>query len=147
MLLQVVESPVPWQISFKRESKDFFEKSKNLGEKGNLASVNCVCLYRESSVSNNHCCLHLIRTLLQHSRAEPGRRILFVWKPESRTPRNYHRVFLWWLPAAGVTPLVLSACLFAKWFPSGNRKVPRFPSLTLFEYTNYLMSWRLYRPA
>lgn len=85
MLLQVVESPVLWQLSsFKR-----FETSKNLGEKGNLASVSCVGWYRESSVSNNHCCLHLDRTSLQHSRAEPQRRILCVWKPESRIPRDY----------------------------------------------------------
>lgn len=85
MLLQVVESPVLWQLSsFKR-----FETSKNLGEKGNLASVSCVGWYRESSVRNNHCCLHLDRTLLQHSRAEPELRILCVWKSESRTPRDY----------------------------------------------------------
>lgn len=125
-------------------------KIKNLREK----YLSWVLLCRESSLiwdSSNDCCLHFIKTLLWCSRTMPGCRILWFWKTESRTPRGYHRRFLWWLLAAVATASVLISCLNTKWFPLG-RFTPsflfiyalRFPSLTLSEYTNHLMSWRLY---
>lgn len=127
-------------------------KVKNLRE-NYLPLLSWVFLRSESLViwdSSNHCCFHLIRTLLWCSRTMSGCRILWFWKTESRTPRGYHRGF-WWQPAAVATPSVLISCLNTKWFPLGRFTpsflficVLRFPSLTLSEYTNHLMSWRLY---
>ena len=150
MPLQVLDSPVLWQIpSFKR-----FDKSKTL-EKKEIYPWQAGYFCTEKAQQQETQVIVAACTwwgLLQRSRTKPGCRILRFWKTEHRTPRDYHRVFLWWLPAAVVTPLVLISCWNAKGFPLGRFTpsflficVLRFPSLTLSEYTNYLMSWRLYR--